>query len=70
MLQLRGKLLILQNRQPGRSLKLLIIQRQEVSLSLLDLVKHLFAKILSRRDLIPILLDALVNTPLILGVVL
>jgi len=68
MLQLRCQLLVLQYRQPRRRLQLLIIQRQEVCLRLLDLVKHLLAKILSRRDLVPVLLNALVNTSLVLGV--
>lgn len=52
VLQLRGQLLILQNRQPRCSLQLFVAHRQQVRLGLLYLQEHLFSEVLRRLSLL------------------
>jgi len=42
--------MVLQDRQPSGGLELLIIQSQEISFSLFNLVKHFFSEFLSSLD--------------------
>ena len=50
MLKFSGQLMILQNGQSSRGLQLLIVHGQQVSLGLLDVEEHLFAKLLRLLD--------------------
>jgi len=52
--KLSRQLMVLQDRQPSGGLELLIIQSQEISFGLFNLVKHFFSEFLSSLDSFPL----------------
>ena len=56
VLELSGQLMVLQDGQPGGGLQLLVVQRQQVGLGFLDLVKHLLSELFGGLDLLPLFL--------------
>lgn len=57
VLELRGELMVLQNRQPRRGLQLLVIEGKQIRLGLLDLEQHLLPQLLGGLDLLSFLLS-------------
>ena len=59
--------MVLQHSQPGGGLELLVIERKQVGLGLLDLVEHLLAKLLCGLDLLPLFFTNFGQSPRIEG---